>query len=77
MAVTYSTATTLAAWTKPGYAPNKLYNVIPYRANSEISADTVSDIPSLETAQDVFQQMINSGKYDQIKMTERLIVVPS
>ena len=75
---TYTTATTMAAWTKPSYAPNKLYNVIPYKEGIEVAADTVSDIPDLATAQDTFQQMIDSYKgYHQVKMTERLIVVPS
>lgn len=81
MAYTYGTAVQIKAWTNPATAPNKLYDVIPYRAGSAVTGDQLLDAEA-DAAETHFQLLkdnstINPLLYDQIEMTEKVITVPS
>ena len=77
MAVSYGTETTIAAWTRPSYAPSKVWDVIPYVGGAAVTGDQQLNVATEDDADNYFKQMTESGRYDQVKKTEKLIDVPS
>ena len=76
MAVVYTAGTRVREWS---VAPSNLYDVIPYLANVEITADkqTFNTLNEAEDYYNTLRQSALPGKYDMIIVQERRLIIPS